>query len=269
MITEVVNRPTVTNEKDTFILMDFQSKEMGMIKHLMKELGAFIAGGYAVHCFNPNVEFGDVDLYFPSIENHDIAVEYAKVVIGYDPDINEPYMGDSVRATTFRSGGHVFQLIKTTYGTVQDVLDSFDFTNSKVAITYNPNQEQCLSFHHDEDLETILNRKVVKYRRQVNLSLDTDTLKRDHAKSNLERLEKYLQRFPNGFYDAESREQLLQQYAWNLKYKPTPNPQYLWQLSKVLKTGTQEELIMFYPLGGLWKKAFETEGASIGMEHPF
>jgi hypothetical protein len=267
--TEQVITPGILNKKDYFMFMELRTQENEIITYLMKELKAFIAGGFAVHCYRPENPFGDIDFYFPNVEAYEKAVEYVKKTVGYDPSENLPYIGTSVRATTFRINSHIFQLIKTTYGSVQEVLDSFDFTNSKVAMTYEPGENYCLSWHLDNEVTALLDTKKVKYRRQVNLMLDTEVLKRDHAKSNLDRLEKYLQRFPNGFYDVESREQLLQQYAWNLKYKYTASPLYLTSLSKILSNATQDELIMFYPLGGAWKQAFETSGVSIAKEQPF
>jgi len=263
---ELSNTPTDFE----FGLMNKQSTEL--IKKLMFDFNGYIAGGFAIHymCLSLKqkaIPFGDLDFYFPTAEDYKNAIEYVKDLTGYTDESLEtrPYMGESIRASTFHYDGNTYQLIKARFGTVEETFDSFDFTNSKVAIRPNQNKDlypEMLELVFDERVPSLIKNLQLQYRRQTALILDTLKEKQTHAKSNLDRLEKYQQRFPKGLADTESREHILQQYAWNLKFYPRA-PITLPALTQLLIGAAQDELILFFPLGGEWKKAFETTGKSL------
>lgn len=247
----------------------FSAKENQVILELMSKHKAFIGGGFAVHAFamltqGLKLPYGDVDFYFPTEEHFKDALNYVKFVTGYSDQQLEtkPYMGETVRAATFDMEGRTYQLIRATFGTVQETFDTFDFGNSKAAIVYNPTSSSSLEFMVDEKLPVILQKQIVQYRIQQHLTFDTLKEKQKHAQGNISRLEKYIERFPKGFWDEESKTQLLQQYAWNFKYHPT-EPYNVTQLCQILSLATQDQLILFFPLGGEWKKAFESQGLSL------
>ena len=166
-------------------------------------------------------------------------------------------MGDTIRAHTLCVEGRIFQFIKAVHGDVKSVLETFDFENSKAALVWNPETKN-YTLVYSLLLPALLENKKLKFRRQTHVHLNTLEDKRTFAVQNFSRLEKYLYKFPNGFWDADSREHILQQYAFNLMYgEKTIGMGVALRRLLVAETTTLEELVLFYPLGGDFKKLFE------------
>lgn len=232
-----------------------------VLEHVLQNFQCFIAGGFPLHCLSPDQSFGDIDFFFSSEEEKEKALEYIKTVVDLDPGESAAYMGESVRAHTFDVTGTVFQFIKAVNGDIPRVLESFDFENSKIALVWNPSAGD-YTLVYSPLLPNLLKTKKILFRRQVHAVLDTPEDRRIFAKQNFARLDKYLYRFGGGFWDKESREHVLLQYAFNLQHKKTDN----WAMGKLqgklrdlllTPETTLEELILFYPLGGDFKTLFE------------
>lgn len=237
---------------------------------MLRKHNGFLAGSFAVYHFrelaNAKLEWrpNDIDVYFRTEEDFNSGVEQVKKMLGISDTTSletKPYMGESIRALTFNLGGMAIQLIKAMFGPIEEILGTFDFTNSKCAISINADGQPI--FTYEEELPRLLSGEMVKYRRQTNLKFETEEERKVYATANLKRLEKYFDRFPKGFVDETSREHVIHQYAWDLNYQTQYSRWSLGHLVSMLAEGDLEELILFYPLGGDWKKAFDTKGESL------
>lgn len=240
------------------------------VEYLLKNFDSCIAGGFAAHTFarglDKVIHFGDLDFFFRTTEEKNKALEYVTKILK-SPDVSESdYMGDSVRAHTFNIQNQIIQLIKMIEGTAVSVMDTFDFENAKAAITWDRTTNQYI-LTHSKVLKELVEKEQVMFRQQMFLvaeeagMLSTLPEKQKFAKSNFDRLEKYLVKYNKGFFDEESRTQILLQYAWDLKYLPrslSNNVSYE-EIGKLLRDPktSLEDLILFYPLGGFYKKLFD------------
>lgn len=242
----------------------------------------FVGGGFAVSSlteFKVNetdrtVPYGDIDVFFQSESDYEEAVAYSKKFIGWRGTNDEyTYLGESLTATSVDVGGKRVQLIKTNFGPVEETLASFDFENCKAAMVMK--KSGYLEFVFSDKLLDLIKNNQVLYRRQQNLHLPDQKAKENYARRNVDRLEKYIDRFskpgarrfdPTMFVDRETQEELLLQYSWDLnqffhklpEYQRTSENKYR-MLTQILrdKETTLEQAALFFPLGGIFKKLFE------------
>lgn len=259
-------------ESDIHISLDSVNKTLKWdksahhLEHILKTCNAFVAGGFAVHLYSVHNKFvspgySDIDIFFTSQEDLLKARDYliSQLVAG-DPGIkqanDEVYPGETERAITYSVGDKLFQLIKIRMGEMPEVLGTFDFENSKAAFCWD-DETKDYRMTYSSILTELLVEKKVSFRIQ-NYECKTPEEKKQRALANMSRLDRYLIRYPGGFYDVKSREEILFQYLWNMNnvevHKSQKRIRYLLHndpLGKILQdneTG-MEQLVMFVHLG--------------------
>lgn len=172
-----------------------------LIDLLMISENVFISGGFAISCFSPRRNYSDVDFYFSSKEEYELAKE--KVLSKYAYSATESH-----NITSFQIGDFLkekIQMIGFSFGNPEQVFKSFDFYNSMIGI-YLKNGEWNVVF----DDKTIISYQ--DYRGDIQISLDqklslNENVAVPNAKLTAPRINKYLT--DKGFYiDSTDQSQL-------------------------------------------------------------
>jgi len=237
------------------------------LEQILKNCNGFVAGGFAVNLYARQSKitepgYSDIDIFFTDeqelIKARDYLIaEMKDYELGIQAADNEIYPGETARAITYRVGDKLFQLIKIRMGEIPEVLETFDFENSKAAFCWD-NETNDYRMTYSSVLTELLVERKVRYRIQ-DFQCTTDEEKKHRSCANMSRLDRYITRYPGGFFDLKSREDILFQYLWNLNnwknhknlankmsYILSSNP-----LANILKDKetTKELLVMFCHLG--------------------
>lgn len=145
----------------------------GLQKHyplLSKLPGAFLAGGLFKNHFKKQ-SVRDLDIFFKSQEDFDKAVKFFEAKAGI---YKFHYENDNCKAFKSIKTGVVYELVRTRFGTVKDVLDVFDFTIVKAALHLEADGKLVFTYHKDFFEHLMTNKLVI-----VNeLPLPVNTLQR-------------------------------------------------------------------------------------------
>lgn len=127
----------------------------------------FIAGG----CFKnilKGEEYRDVDVYFESMSDFNDAVRFYKEEIKSENGrYSFSYKNDKVYAVYDHERNVRIELIKSIFGSPEDIISQFDFTITKMAYYKLENEEDSLDFemliiHHEDFFEHLhMNRLVI------------------------------------------------------------------------------------------------------------
>jgi len=245
--------------------MHFNLKAWEFVESMLRNFDCCIAGGFPLHVkmeTDLTSRQGDIDFFFSSEEEYKKAIDFANIFFKKDLDLSQRdlgeqfYFGESVRAYTVGGHNQIWQLIKTKFGTVEEILGQFDFDNCKVAIYRD--KYGTYEMAYSELVPHLIGTKKLSYKRNLYIAENsTQVEKKKLAKNNIQRLGKYLSKFPAGFCDDDSRTEFLQQLAWDFLQTKTSycSP----QIEKILldENTPMEDLILFFPLGIGFKKIFD------------
>lgn len=145
----------------------------GLQKHyplLSKLSGAFLAGGLFKNHFKKQ-SVRDIDIFFKSQEAFDKAVKFFEAKSG---TYAFHYENDNCKAFKSTKTGVVYELVRTRFGTVEDILNVFDFTIVKAALELQSDGKLVFTYHKDFFEHLMTNKLVI-----VNeLPLPVNTLQR-------------------------------------------------------------------------------------------
>jgi hypothetical protein len=196
---------------------------------VLKKFDCFLAGGFPISLMY-NSRYSDLDFFFTSLEEQEKAKAFMCEKLGVQPNLHNtsttPYFSKSVFADSFRDGPTKIQLISVEYGSMEKVLNSFDFINCQIAVSYDKNLGECV-ITHNEEVENLFKNGKWKYQIQPFMEerLAAAPNLKTQVDSIISRMEKYIDRFPHGPVDNLSKENLIIQIAYllnksNAKYFP-------------------------------------------------
>jgi len=131
----------------------------GLMRHqkLLKNLpGAFLAGGMFKNHFKRQA-VRDLDIFFDTEANYGKALSYFNK---HDQQFTLQYANDNCTAYRSKKSGTVFELIKTRFGTVEQIISVFDFTIVKSALSLNSEGRLIFTYHKDF-FEHLMTNKLV------------------------------------------------------------------------------------------------------------
>ena len=109
------------------------------IKDLLKDIdGWFLAGGYVVASMQGNSEYGDIDIFFKTKD------DYTNAVAKLSGSLHKE-----------------FSFVKGYYGSIEEILESFDLNIVKVA--YDPTEDKIIDMRDDEGKQGIIRIQNPKY----------------------------------------------------------------------------------------------------------
>lgn len=121
--------------------------------------GAIIAGGCFKNIFN-NMPARDIDVFFEREEDFEQAVEIYEHRVK-DGDLSLDYENDNCRAYKTNKGVSI-ELIRSIFGSPKHILDNFDFTVVKFAISGIEEDQPQVLYHEDFFEHLHLKRLVIE-----------------------------------------------------------------------------------------------------------
>lgn len=246
------------------------------VMQILTETNSFVAGGFALWTLQQMLQSqhptlfvrrpSDIDIFFHSEEDFKKALSIAVITNSLygGSDIEEsPYMGETVRAVTYRSNGQRVQLIRLRYGTPEEILSTFDFELCKVYFQMDKISGKFELFNSSV-VPFLCVSKSVKYTQSEHLIDDVSPdMDIKPIRLRLERLHKYLIDV-NSFYDEESKVSLLQDLFTissclrEIKKFNTLQWDFIGIYKKLLNMSnfTAEDAVLFITLGPLFREAF-------------
>lgn len=256
---EILPQGTLTAE--AFLSGRIESK---IVVELLKKFDCFIAGGFVVSYLLKNSHYGDIDVFFSSKEEKDNALEFVGTSLGLNTKellTEDPYFSNNIFASTFRDVVRKVQLINIQVGSIEKVLGTFDFINCQAAISFNKETGKWL-LAYNEEVPGLLASGKWKYQLQpLATEVSSEELKK-YALAGINRLDKYLVKFPSGPWDAESRENLIFQMAYLVKTQGRLG--LTWEFRKLLEDNSTDTKLLapflhFAEVRALLKRKLENQ----------
>lgn len=113
--------------------------------------GGYAAGGCFKNIFNHEVP-RDIDVFFWSVNDFEVALK------NFEAKYEKVYENDN--AICFKVGNQNVELVQSQVGTVQQMLDRFDFTLVKFAVYLDADGEMRARYH-EKFFEHLMQRKLV------------------------------------------------------------------------------------------------------------
>lgn len=137
----------------------FNVPQLRKLNRYMRGHNGFIAGG----CFKNllcNTEMKDVDVFFEKESDWADADNYFKE----SEDYGIWYENSKVTAYKNKETGVVVELIRSTFGTPEQIIDKFDFSIVKFAYSKHENDDETISYkaiHHPDFYEHLFFKRLV------------------------------------------------------------------------------------------------------------
>ncbi|QIK70866.1 hypothetical protein G7062_11415 [Erysipelothrix sp. HDW6C] len=151
---------------DKFIERDFDElREISFVSYYTRGLnGSFIAGGCFKNIFE-KVPAKDIDVFFDNKTNYEEAI---KKVTKWE-NVVKTYQNEKCTGFKDVSTGVSFELIKSVFGTMEEVINRFDFTITKFAFRksfdgFNEQDEPEFSYeivHHKDFFQHLSQKRLV------------------------------------------------------------------------------------------------------------
>jgi hypothetical protein len=121
-------------------------KDLDRLENIMPNIEYYVLGGFPL-AINEKTTVNDIDVFFPSIE------ELVKTISALEAHFE---LKKTAYAYTFYLDGRAVQLIHSKFGTVEEVMDTFDLNKSKSGWVINNGLKKYVkSPDYDKDLHII------------------------------------------------------------------------------------------------------------------
>jgi len=191
-------------------------RDLDNLENIMPNVEYYVLGGFPL-AINEKTSVNDIDVFFPSIE------QLVKTISALEAHFE---IRKSPNAYNFYLYGRPIQLIHNKFGTVEDVMDTFDLNKSKSGWVFNNGLKRYVkSPDYDEDLYIIFDRfktdtiqRYFKYLGKLDI-LDNEKNAEDLVKFIYENKHKKFEKYYGGTKATKDYIQLLKECISNdLKY---------------------------------------------------
>ena len=125
------------------------------LKKYIKDIDGFISGGCFKNVFK-HQKIRDIDIFFRNQDDFDKAVKF------YSSNYKKMFENDNCIAFSDHKNGMQIELVRSIFGTPEEITDNFDFTIVKAAYYNPPKDEQEIQFiFHPDFFEHLLLKRLV------------------------------------------------------------------------------------------------------------